>query len=79
MHLVWALRFTALEHDLRCLRLDEQGLVEDEHDLNLSLFQPRTVQLVLGSDGLLHVFLLACSERDAPSGLYHFSLRGMVA
>jgi len=76
VHLVWALRFTALEHDLRYLRLNEQGLVEDEHDLNLSLFQPRTVQLALGSDGLLHVFLLASSERDAPSGLYHFSLTG---
>jgi hypothetical protein len=74
VHFVWALRFTALEHDLRYLRLDEQGLVEEEHDLNLSLFQPRVVQLLLEGDDSLHVFLLASSERDAPSGLYHFIL-----
>ena len=74
VHLIWALRFEARKYDLRYLRLDQQGLVEDQHDLNLSLYQPRRVQLVSGSDGLMHVFLLASSEEGAPSGLFHLTL-----
>jgi len=74
VHLIWALRFEAHKYDLRYLRLDQQGLVEDLHDLNLSLFQPRRVQLLPGSDGLMHVFLLASPEEGAPSGLFHLTL-----
>ncbi|MCJ7620682.1 MAG: hypothetical protein MUP64_10750, partial [Anaerolineae bacterium] len=48
--------------------------VEDQHDLSLSLFQPRRVQFLSGSDGLMHVFLLASPEEGAPSGLFHLTL-----
>jgi hypothetical protein len=74
VHLVWALRRSAREFDIRYLRLDHQGLVEEEHDLGLSLFQPRKVQLVLGTDAQIHGFLLASSEAGASSGVYHFTL-----
>jgi hypothetical protein len=74
VHLVWALRFEAHKYDLRYLRLDQQGLVEDQHDLNLSLFEPRRVRLLSGSDGLMHIFLLASPEEGAPSGLFQLTL-----
>jgi len=74
VHLVWALRFEARNYDLRYLRLDPQGLVEDQHDLNLPLYQPRRVQLVSGSDGLIHAFLLASAAEGAPSSLFHLTL-----
>jgi hypothetical protein len=74
VHLVWALRRSAREYDLRYLRLDQLGLVEEEHDLGLALFQPRKVQLVLGTDAQIHGFLLASSEAGASSGAYHFAL-----
>lgn len=75
-HMVWALRLNAQEYDLRYLRLDEQGLVEDEHDLHLPLYQPRRVRLVAGTSALMQVYLLAYSEQGASSGLYHFTLSG---
>jgi hypothetical protein len=76
VHLVWTLRLNAHEYDIRYVRLDDLGLVEEEHDLHLPLFQPRKVRLVQGSDSLMHVFLLAYSEQAASSGLYHFALSG---
>jgi hypothetical protein len=76
VHMVWALRLNAQEYDLHYLRLDGQGLVDEEHDLHLPLFQPRRIRLVQGSDALMHVFLLAYSEQDASSGVYHFALSG---
>jgi hypothetical protein len=76
VHLVWALRLNAQEYDVRYLRLDDQGMATEEHDLHLSLFQPREIRLVQNGDALIHVFLLAYSESGASSGLYHFALSG---
>ena len=76
VHLVWALRMNAQDYDIRYVRLDDLGLVEEEHDLNLSFFQPRKVRLVQGSDALIHVFLLAYPDQAASSGLFHFALSG---
>ena len=76
VHLVWALRMNAQDYDIRYVRLDDLGLVEEEHDLNLSFFQPREVRLVQGSDALIHVFLLAYPDQAASSGLFHFALSG---
>jgi len=76
VHLIWALHPETRKYDLRYLRLDQQGLVEEQHDLNLPLYEPRRVRLLPGSDGLMHVFLLASAEEGAPSGLFHLTITG---
>ena len=47
VHLLWTLRHSANDYDLRYLRLDEQGVVEEEHDLGIELYEPRGVRLLL--------------------------------
>jgi hypothetical protein len=74
VHLLWALHPETRKYDLRYLRLDQQGLVEEQHDLNLPLYEPRRARLMSGSDGLMHVFLLASAEEGAPSGLFHLTI-----
>jgi len=74
VHLIWALHPETRKYDLRYLRLDQQGLVEEQHDLNLPLYEPRRVRLLPGIDGLMHVFLLASAEEGAPSALFHLTI-----
>ena len=74
VHLLWALRLSAQEHDLRYTRLDNRGLVEEEHDLGVGLHQPRRLQVVPGEGVLADVFMLASFAQGAHSGLYHFVL-----
>jgi hypothetical protein len=76
VHLVWALRPATGEYDLHYARLDDRGIVEEEHDLNLDLYEPRRVRLLTGSEGFMHVFLLALPERGRPSSLFHLTLDG---
>jgi hypothetical protein len=76
VHLVWPMRPSAEEYDLRYARLDDQGIVEEEHDFNLYLYEPRRVRLLLDSEGLMHVFLLALPQRGRPSSLFHLTLDG---
>jgi hypothetical protein len=73
-HLVWAVRPSAGEDDLRYLRLDDRGFAEEEHDLNVGLHEPRKVRLLLSGDEGMHVFLLGLEARGAPSSLFHLSL-----
>jgi hypothetical protein len=74
VHLIWALHPETRKYDLRYLRLNQQGLVEEQRDLNLPLYEPRRVRLQPGSDGLMHVFLLASAEEGARSGLFHLTI-----
>jgi hypothetical protein len=76
VHLLWPMRPSAEKYDLRYARLDAQGMVEEEHDLNLDLYEPRRVRLLLDSEGLMHVFLLALPQRGRPSSLFHLTLNG---
>jgi hypothetical protein len=75
-HLVWAVRSSADEHDLHYARLDDLGIVEEEHNLNLGLREPREVRLLLDGEGLIGVFLLALPGRGEPSSLFHLRLNG---
>lgn len=74
VHLVWTMRLSAEEYDLRYLRLDDQGFSEEEHDLNIGLYEPREVRLLSDPDGSMHVFLLGLVARGAPSSLFHLRL-----
>jgi hypothetical protein len=74
VHLVWTVRSSAEEHDLRHLRLDDRGFAEEEHDLNVGLYEPRKVRLLLSGDEWMHVFLLGLEARGAPSSLFHLRL-----
>lgn len=74
VHLLWALRTSAGEYDIRYTRLDNQGVVEEEHDLGAGLYEPRKMQILRGSDVVADVFLLASFAQGAHSGLYHFAL-----
>ncbi len=74
VHLVWTIRLSAEDYDLRYLRLDDQGLLEEEHDLNIGLYEPREVRLLSEPDGSMHVFLLGLVARGAPSSLLHLRL-----
>jgi hypothetical protein len=74
VHMVWGVRRGAQEYDLRYLRLDDQGLVQEERDLNIGLYEPRKVRLILGDDGSMDLFLLALEAREKPSGLFHLRL-----
>jgi len=74
VHLVWTVRHSAQDSELRYLRLDEEGMAEEEHDLNVSLFQPRKLRLVLGKNARIHAFLLASSVQGDYSNLYHLVL-----
>jgi hypothetical protein len=74
VHLVWAVRFSAEEYDIRYTRLDSSGLVEEEHDLGVSLYQPRHIRVTPEKGALAQVFLLASFAQGAHSGLYHFVL-----
>jgi hypothetical protein len=74
VHLVWAVRYSAQEYDLRYLRLNREGMAEEEHDLDLSLFQPRKLRLVMDEDGQIHAFVLASSPEGDYSDLYHLVL-----
>ncbi len=76
VHLVWALRRTAEDYDLHYVRVDDRGLLEEEHDLNLGLYEPRKVSVLLDSDEFLHIFLLALPARGEPSSLFHLALNG---
>lgn len=74
VHFVWTVRLSAEEYLLRYLRLDDRGLVEEEHDLNIGLYEPRKVRLLLDSEGSMHVLLLGLEARGAPSSLFHLRL-----
>jgi hypothetical protein len=74
VHLIWTLRRTPQDYDVRYLRLDQEGLVQEEYDLGLPLYQPRRLRLMMGGDARMHVFLLAFVEQGAKSGLFHFTL-----
>jgi len=74
VHLIWTVRLGLKEYDLRYVRLDDQGLVEEDHELNAGLFYPRRARLLRDEDGSLHGFVLARPQSDAPSGLFHLSL-----
>lgn len=74
VHMVWGMRRSAEEHDLRYLRLDDRGVVEEERDLNTGLYEPRKVKLILGRDGSMDVFLLALEDRGEPSSLFRLRL-----
>jgi hypothetical protein len=74
VHLIWTVRLGQKEYDLRYVRLDDQGLVEEDRELNAGLLHPRRARLLLDDDGCIHVFVLALSRLDAPSGLFHLSL-----
>ncbi len=74
VHLIWTIRLSAEEYDLRYLRLDDQGFSEEEHDLNIGLYEPREVRLLSDPDGSMHVFLLGLVARGAPSSFFHLRL-----
>ncbi len=74
VHLIWTVRLGQKEYDLHYVRLDDQGLVEEDRELNAGLLHPRRARLLLDDDGCIHVFVLALSRLDAPSGLFHLSL-----
>lgn len=74
VHLIWTVRLTQKEHDLHYVRLDDQGLVEEDHELNAGLLYPRRARLLLDEDGSIHAFALALLEPSAPTGLFHLSL-----
>ena len=74
VHLLWTIRPGQKEYDLRYVRLDDQGLVQEDHELNVGLLHPRRARLLLDEDGSIHAFVLALPERGAPSGLFHLSL-----
>ncbi len=74
VHLIWTVRPGQKQYDLRYVRLDDQGLVEEDHRLNAGLFYPQRARLLLDANGSMHVFVLARSEPGAPSGLFHLSL-----
>lgn len=74
VHFVWTLRHSAQDYDLRYLRLDEEGMAEEEHDLNLSLFQPRKLRLVMDENARIHAFVLASPVQGDYSNLYHLVL-----
>ncbi len=74
VHVIWTVRPGPKEYDLHYVRLDDQGLVAEDHDLNTGLLHPRRARLLLDEDGSIHVLLLALSETGAPSGLFHLSL-----
>jgi hypothetical protein len=76
VHLVWAVRPRAEEYDLHYVRLDALGRVEEEHDLNSGLYEPRRMQLLRDDEGLIHVFLLAAPDRGDLSSLFHLVLGG---
>ncbi|MGB3904435.1 MAG: hypothetical protein WBB22_05890, partial [Anaerolineae bacterium] len=74
VHLLWIVRLGRKEYDLRYVRLDEQGALEEDRELNAGLFYPRRARLVLREDGSMHAFVLALSEPGTPAGLFHLSL-----
>lgn len=74
VHLIWTVRLGQKEYDLRYVRLDDEGVVEQEHELGAGLLYPRRPRLLVREDGSVHAFVLARSEPDAPSGLFHLSL-----
>lgn len=73
-HLVWTRRLSPLEYDLYYTRLDDQGLVEEEHALTVGLHEPRRLRLLLDSEALLHVFLVASAEKGELARLFHLVL-----
>jgi hypothetical protein len=74
VHLVWGVRTSAQEYDLRYVRLDDEGLVQEERDLNTGLYEPRRVRLILGHDGFMDVFLLAFEAEAKEPALFHLRL-----
>lgn len=74
VHLVWPVRLGTREYDLRYARLDEQGVVEEEHDLDLDLYEPRTVYSLLDNEGVIRVFLLASPAEGGASSLFSVAL-----
>jgi hypothetical protein len=74
VHLVWTRRLDAEQYDLHYTRLDDRGVVEDAHDLGLALSEPRRLRLIRDGTGLIHVVLLASSERDGVTSLFHLTL-----
>jgi hypothetical protein len=74
VHLVWTIRRSAQDYDLRYLRLDQEGMKEEEHDLSVSLFQPRKLRLAMDQDAQIHAFVLASSAGGDYSNLYHLVL-----
>ncbi len=74
VHLLWTLRHSANDYDLRYLRLDERGVVEEEHDLGIELYEPRRVRLLLDGEQFLQVFLVGLEERGEPPSLFHLRL-----
>jgi hypothetical protein len=49
-------------------------MTEEEHDLKLSLFQPRKLRLVMDENARIHAFVLASSVQGDYSNLYHLVL-----
>jgi hypothetical protein len=74
VHLVWARRLDANQYDLQYVRVDDRGVVEDDHELGVSLYEPRQLRVLLDSRERIHVFLLASWGKEDLTGLFHLIL-----